>query len=124
MNSAVCVLVVNKNNLEFLSVTLKNDHTDFNLPGGKVELEESLEEAGIREVKEECGLDVYNLNFLHKDIDDIYEVTTFYTFNFHGEIFTKENHIVKWLPIYELTKSKKWNRYNSVVFNKFLELKI
>ena len=44
MNSAVCVLVVNKNNLEFLSVTLKNDHTDYNLPGGKVELEEVLKE--------------------------------------------------------------------------------
>mgnify|MGYP001167808258 FL=1 len=124
MNSAVCVLVVNKNNLEFLSVTLKNDHTDYNLPGGKVELEETLEEAGIREVKEETGIDIYNLSFLYKDIDDIYEVTTFYTFNYHGEINTKENHLVKWLPIYELTKSKKWNKYNSIIFNKFLELKI
>ena len=63
-------------------------------------------------------------HILYKDIDDIYEVTTFYTFNYHGEINTKENHLVKWLPIYELTKSKKWNKYNSIIFNKFLELKI
>ena len=124
MNSAVCVLIINKNNLEFLSVTLKEDHTDFNLPGGKVELGESLEEAGIREVKEETGIDICNLVFLHKDLDDNYEVSTYFTFDFYGKIYTKENHIVKWLPLYDLTKSKKWTKYNSTVFNKFIDLKL
>ena len=35
-----------------------------------------------------------------------------------------ENHIVKWLPLYDLTKSKKWPEYNSMVYNKFIELKL
>ena len=124
MNTAVCVLIINETNKHFLSVSLKEDHTDFNLPGGKVEINETLEEAAIREVKEETGLNVFNLNYLHKDIDMDYEVITFYTKEYQGFINTVENHIVKWLPLYDLTKSKKWPEYNSMVYNKFLELKL
>ena len=62
---AVCVLIVNKKTCEFLSVSLKEDHTDFNLPGGSVEKGETFKEAGIREVKEETGVTVYNLKSLY-----------------------------------------------------------
>ena len=124
MNTAVCVLILNKDKSKFLSVSLKEDHTDFNLPGGKVEQNETFEEAAIREVKEETGLDVYNLNYLHKDLDLDYEVLTYYTLSYQGIINTLENHVVKWLPLYDLTKSKKWPEYNSMVYNKFLELKL
>jgi 8-oxo-dGTP diphosphatase len=119
---ASCVLIVNKNNKQFLSVSLKTDHTDFNLPGGTVEKEETIKEAGIREVKEETGIDVKNLIELHKDTYDDYEVTTFYTHDYDGEINTKENHVVKWLPIFDLTKSKTWPEYNSIVYGKYLQL--
>ena len=37
MQEAVCILIVNKTTNMFLSVSLKDDHTDMNLPGGKVE---------------------------------------------------------------------------------------
>lgn len=124
MNTAVCVLILNKDKSNFLSVSLKEDHTDFNLPGGKVEQNETFEEAAIREVKEETGLDVYNLNYLHKDLDLDFEVITYYTLSYQGIVNTLENHVVKWLPLYDLTKSKKWPEYNSMIYNKFLELKL
>lgn len=124
MNTAVCVLILNKDKSNFLSVSLKEDHTDFNLPGGKVEQNETFEEAAIREVKEETGLDIYNLNYLHKDLDLDFEVITYYTLSYQGILNTLENHVVKWLPLYDLTKSKKWPEYNSMVYNKFLELKL
>ena len=124
MNTAVCVLVLNKDNYNFLSVSLKEDHEDFNLPGGKLENNESLEDAGIREVKEETGLDIFNLKFLYKDFDHDTEVFTYYTHDYQGKINTLENHVVKWLPIYDLTKSKKWPLYNTMIFNKYLELKL
>ena len=121
---AVCVLIVDVESCTFLSVSLKDDHFDFNLPGGKVELGENLTSTGIREVKEETGINIYNLNFLHFGIDDDYQVFTFYTTNYDGNIYTKENHVVKWLPLYDLTKSKKWPEYNSKIYDKFLELDI
>jgi len=121
-NIAVCVLIVDLKNLHFLSVSLKQDHKDFNMPGGSVELGETLEEAGIREVMEETGIKIYNLKKIHSGNDGKFIVETFYTTKFQGEIYTTENHVVKWLPLYELTKSKKWNEYNSIVYEKFLNI--
>lgn len=120
---AVCVLIVDHKSCEFLSVSLKEDHTDFNLPGGKVELGETLIEAGIREVKEETGINIYNLEFLYESTDEEYQVITFFTNNYDGKIYTKENHVVKWLPLYELTKSKKWPEYNSKIYELYLKNK-
>ncbi|MCB1112610.1 MAG: NUDIX domain-containing protein [Chlamydiales bacterium] len=40
-------------------------HGRWTVPGGKVELGESCEEAFVREVKEETGLDVENVRFAH-----------------------------------------------------------
>ena len=120
---AVCVLIVDTESCKFLSVSLKDDHTDFNLPGGKVETGEDLMSTGIREVKEETGIDIFNLQFLYENYDEDYQVVTYYTTNYDGSIYTKENHVVKWLPLYELTKSKKWPVYNSKVYEEFLKVK-
>ena len=95
---AVCVLIIDKESCNFLSVSLKEDHDDFNLPGGKVEVGENVVSAGIREVKEETGINIYNLKFLYEGMDNDFQVITFYTNNFDGDIYTTENHVVKWLP--------------------------
>ena len=118
---AVCVLIIDEKCCNFLSVSLKEDHSDLNLPGGKVELGETLISTGIREVKEETGINIYNLKFLYDAMDGDFQVITYYTTNYDGNIYTKENHIVKWLPLYDLTKSKKWPEYNSMIYDKYLE---
>jgi nucleoside triphosphatase len=47
----------------------------YSIPGGHIELGERMEDALVREVKEETGLDVYDLQFLlHQEFiyDDIF----------------------------------------------------
>ena len=108
----------------FLSVSLKEDHTDFNLPGGSVEENETNIECGIREMKEETGLDIVanKLHFLYSSKDGDCYVFTYYTHNYEGTIYTEEDHVVKWLPLEDLKKSKKWPGYNSIIYEKYMEL--
>ncbi len=63
MKKASCTLLIDKLKKKFLSVSLKDDKTDANLPGGKVEPNETYKQAAIRELKEETGL-----NILEKDL--------------------------------------------------------
>ena len=131
---AVCILLVKKEeddryiDYHFLAVSLKNDHEDFNMPGGKVEKGETITEAAVRELKEETGIDLgeKDLKFLHLDIEesDNYMVGTYYhiidnTNNMNQyNISTEENHKVQWMSLIQLTKSKIWSKYNTDVYNK------
>ena len=43
---------------------LKNERNEWDLPGGKIKINEDIEECLIREVKEEVNLEVNNLKIL------------------------------------------------------------
>ena len=121
---ASCILIVENGN--FLAVSLKHDKTDFNLPGGKVERNETFTQAAVRELKEETGLSVNesDLILLHENYDIGYNqkfyVKTYLSEKYTGEIYTDESGIVKWLPLEELKNSKSWVKYNTEVYNKYL----
>lgn len=53
------ILVFNNNNE--LLLNLRSDTLDWGIPGGGKELNETLEECAIRELKEETNLDVNDL---------------------------------------------------------------
>ena len=61
-NHAQVVILNDKG--EVCLVSRKEDHSDFGLAGGKVDEGETYEEAAIREVKEETGLDIKNLTMI------------------------------------------------------------
>lgn len=80
------VIIQNEND-EFLLQKRANDY--WGLPGGLMELGESLEETAIREVKEETNLDVQTVKLINtfsgkeyfftlKNKDQIYVVTSLY----------------------------------------------
>lgn len=54
VKEAVCCLI--EKDGKFLSVTRKDDHTKWGLPGGKVDPGETSKQAVVREVFEETGL--------------------------------------------------------------------
>lgn len=56
----MCLVYDEKGNI-LVQERMKNDWPGINLPGGHVEIDESLEESCIREMKEETGLELQEL---------------------------------------------------------------
>ena len=62
INVGATILVFNDNNE--LLLNLRSDTNDWGIPGGGKELNESLEECAIRELKEETNLDISDLKLV------------------------------------------------------------
>lgn len=95
-NIAVCVYI--REGEKVLGVSRKDDPTDFGLPGGKVEENETLKEAAIREALEETGLMVSNLQLVFAQKDDGQGFSTFtFSCDYDGEIDSDEDGVVAWV---------------------------
>ena len=57
-NELYAVAMLIKKGDQFLGVSRRTDYTNFGLPGGKIDDGESPIESIIREMKEECGIDL------------------------------------------------------------------
>lgn len=107
------VVLINEEGL-VLGVSRKDDHTDFGLPGGKMDPEDNNPMAtAIRECKEETGLDISSLQLIfaiHKSGNMGYT----YLAKYSGEINHTEPHVVKWVPM-EVLVNGSFGRYNQMV---------
>lgn len=64
LKQGVCVLIswpgehyrVSGSNMKFVGISRRNNITQFGIPGGKVDPGETTQQAGIREIEEECGI--------------------------------------------------------------------
>lgn len=83
--------------------------------GGKVEKNESIDDAAIREVQEESGIIVRELekvgvlDFEFKDKEGILEVHIFHIDKFEGEIKETEEMKPKWFHINEIPYKDMWH---------------
>ncbi len=83
----------------------------IDIPGGKIEEGETGVEAAIREVKEETGIEVCNLeevgNVVIEYPDRIYNMEVFVTSYYRGNVRNNEENDAFFLDIKDLLKEKK-----------------
>lgn len=111
MREAAVMLIVK--NGKILSVSRRYDKTKFGLPGGKVEANETIEAAAIRECFEETGVTVTKCIHIFKRFEprdrpegkDFY-AHCYYALDWHGDPQNSEEGEVEWLTEEELTGSK------------------
>ena len=126
MKECVQIIILNEDN-QVLAVSRKDNHSDFGLPGGKVDPEDvNCIEAIIREVKEETGLTVYE-----KDLTQIFSMhrdeymgyTYLCSRKLHGPIETDEPHVVKWSN-YQEVKDGSFGYWNTLVYESLVSMGI
>lgn len=112
---AVTALLFNEEG-KILAVSRRDNHNDFGLPGGKLDEGETHEQAIIREVKEETGLELSDLKEYYVR-EDVGYISTTYLAKHTGMIKPKDDKegVVKWTDFEELKKG------SFGIYNKALE---
>lgn len=114
INTVVCHL--KKDNCYLLMYRNKKEH-DINHNkwigvGGKVEPGETIDEAAIREVKEETGYDVHSLKCAGEVLfidDDLYMMMYVYEIeDFSGEQIECNEGELRWIPIKDIYNYPMW----------------
>lgn len=126
MRKAAVTLIVNSEGL-ILGVSRRNDPTKFGLPGGKVEDNETPEEAAARETKEETGINVHSSDniFLrveprHSPEGQDFLTYCYYAITWDGTPQNSEEGVVKWLTAKELIgENGAFAEYNTLTLDAF-----
>jgi 8-oxo-dGTP pyrophosphatase MutT (NUDIX family) len=114
MKIAAQAVLINEDGY-ILGVSRKDNHKDFGLPGGRMELEDSNEPrlTTFRETLEETGLKISDLELvlaIHK-----YGFMNYtYLAKYSGKIEHNEPHVVKWVDMETLINGS-FGQYNKLM---------
>ena len=103
-----------QNNEVLIGLRSENDNGGglWEFPGGKIEINESSEEAVIRELKEELDIVVHKpkkvMQYLHRFKNLIYDISFFEVISFKGSIKNIVHDELKWTDLASI------NNYNFI----------
>lgn len=101
-------VIVNENNEVCISLRHKDAHQGglWEFPGGKIESHETLEQALLREIKEELNLDIKKfrplIQITHNYADKTVCLHVCSILSFQGQAAGLEGQQVKWVPVSQL----------------------
>jgi len=104
----VGVMIINDRNEILLGHRVHEEHDTWSFPGGKLDFGETLLEASIRETKEECNLDIKNLEQIsvsegfHKEKNTQFVTVGYMTRGFSGTLINREPDTFsewRWFPL-------------------------
>lgn len=125
MKQAAVALII-KDGL-ILGISRRHDKSKFGLIGGKVDPKETLEQALVREVKEETSITVKGCVLIYERVElgdgpdgvDYYSCC-FYATDWEGTPKSCEEGEVKWITAEEVTNTKAaFGDYNRKTLDKF-----
>ena len=103
-----------QNNKVLIGLRSENDNGAglWEFPGGKIEIDESSEEAVIRELNEELDIVVHKpkkvMQYLHRFKNLIYDIHFFEVISFKGSVKNKVHDELKWTDLASI------NNYNFI----------
>ena len=103
-----------QNNKILIGLRSENDNGGglWEFPGGKIEINESSEEAVVRELNEELDIVVHKpkkvMQYLHRFKNLIYDISFFEVISFKGSIKNKVHDELKWTDLASI------NNYNFI----------
>jgi 8-oxo-dGTP pyrophosphatase MutT (NUDIX family) len=111
------IVIINEEGL-VLGVSRKDDHSNFGLPGGKMETEDQNNPiaTAFRETREETGLNAMGLELIFATHMSGKMGHTYLAKSYHGEINTNEPHAVEWVPFQRLINGG-FGKYNQLVYD-------